>query len=131
MEQLVNVDRSMSIGTTNSSEDGEWLLYEFDPKLHSSPIAITFPSLVNATYIELWGNITRSVDFSIHERHVDFSLRIYMPNLATSVEPANPNPQLEYFQTGITIQNFGNPVTISFLSLWNTTSITIAGGLEK
>ena len=131
MDQLVNVDNSISIGTINSTDDGELLWYGFYPKPLSSPIAISFPSLISATYIELWGNITRSVDFSIHERHADFSLSIYMPNLATSAGPANPNPQLDYFQTGITIQNFGNPVKISFPSLWNTTSLTIVGGLEK
>jgi hypothetical protein len=60
----------------------------------------------------------------------DFSLSISMPNLATSVLPADPNPLYDYFRTGINIQNFGNIVDIIFPSLWNTTGLIISGNLR-
>jgi hypothetical protein len=63
MDNLVNVDQSMYIGTTNSTNDGDLLHHGVDPRFEASPIAIKFPSLVNATYISLWGNISRFVDF--------------------------------------------------------------------
>jgi hypothetical protein len=70
LDQLATVDEDLSIGTTNDTSDHGWMSYvDLTGKnpngtpAKSYPIDIKLPSLVNATYIELWGNISRYADY--------------------------------------------------------------------
>lgn len=77
LDQLVNVGESLFIGTTNGtgtdiSDLGTW--EPFSTQLDLLPIDIKFPSLINATYIALWGNISRYVTFLSVGYQANFSV---------------------------------------------------------
>ena len=59
LDQLANVDYSLYIGTTNSTQDAEVVLFMSIPTAVNAPIGIEMPALVNVTLMKLWGNISR------------------------------------------------------------------------
>jgi len=61
MDQLGNVQGVLWIGTTNGTDDNLWSEAELSVFPVSSPIDVQFPSLVNATSMSIWGNISKHV----------------------------------------------------------------------
>lgn len=74
-DRLTTVELSLQIGS-----DRSWSEFAYDGKTHSPwpapepspPISISFPSLVNASYLYFWGNISRLMPSRFAEVVADF-----------------------------------------------------------
>lgn len=139
-DNLATVEMSLQIGGDDSNSEFEYANPGTSPwpaPGPSPPISISFPSLVNVSYLYVWGNISRLLPSCLLESLLTSTHSIHMPELATST--ANLTMNAEYDEdtrfipcvdcSGIVIWNHGNALDVNLPSLWNTTDLTLAGDL--
>jgi hypothetical protein len=123
-----NVSASAAYETGLEGPDIDFMLFS-ETGAQYPPMDISFPSLTNVSYLNLWGNISRLVLLS------RFSGRLLMlyssldiPKLTTSIMAPGSK---EYVATGIQVWSIGNGLNISLPSLTTAPELVLSGNFRR
>ncbi|KUJ15278.1 uncharacterized protein LY89DRAFT_619125 [Mollisia scopiformis] len=103
-QSLANVNSSLEISSSDTFEDLS--AYGYNTSNVFPPLSLRFPFLVNATGIDISGNISE----------------IYMPNLAIA--------ENGHLTNGIVIETYGVPIDVSFPKLDTLQDMVLAGTMK-
>lgn len=104
-DSLANVNSSLEISSSNTFEDLS--AYGYNTTDFFPPLEIRFPSLVNATGINISGNISD----------------LYIPLLQTASNG--------HLSNGIVVETYGSPIDIKFPKLDTLKDIALAGTMRR